>query len=167
MFQISHSKSKKGHKNTDECPHSLYSTHIHRWNLPVCLQSWGWLSHGDISSSLNYNWQRLKLYKDPIFSHPLYVTLPHPLLKPAPKKHTKKWGGGEVIKTERRYEVKQKHVLQYIWRDLFFAMHKHTIKNKKKCWSKWNPRYRKKGWPSHSLLYIFKRHVCVPKYLAP
>lgn len=80
-------------------------------------RSSGWLSQEDISSNLNYNWQRLKLYKDPIFSHPLYVALPHPPLKPAPKKQTKKWGRGEVIKMERRYEEKQKHVLQYIWHD--------------------------------------------------
>lgn len=126
MFKNSHLKSKERHKNTDARSHSVYSTHTHTHPQMkpayVWPQSPGWLSHEDISSNLNYNWQRLKLYKDPIFSHPLYVTLPHPLLKPAPKKQTKKRGRGKVIKMERRYEVeqKQKHVLQYIWHDLFF-----------------------------------------------
>lgn len=33
MYKNSHSKSKEGHKNRDVRSHSLYSTHIRRWNL--------------------------------------------------------------------------------------------------------------------------------------
>lgn len=81
--------------------HTVCTVHLQIKPAYVWPQSSGWLSHEDISSNLNYNWQRLKLYKDPIFSHPLYVTLPHPRLKPAPKKQTKKWGRGEVIKWKK------------------------------------------------------------------
>lgn len=126
---------RKAQKHRCAFPQSVQNTHPQMKPSYVWPQSSGWLSHEDISSNLNYNWQRLKLYKDPIFfSHPLHVTLPHPLLKPAPKKQTKKRGRVEAIKMERRYEVKQKHVLQYIWHDLF-STHKHTIGNLK-CWCK-------------------------------
>ena len=58
------------------CIHSLYSLQMKP--AYVSPQSAGWLSHEDISSNLNYNWQQLKLYKDPIF--PILFMSPTPIL---------------------------------------------------------------------------------------
>lgn len=107
MFKNSHLTSKERHKITDASSRSLYSTHIRRWNLLMSdrrAQDDSVMKTFPTTSTTTGSGS--SYIKTLFFSQPLYVTLPHPRLKPAPKKQTKKWGRGKVIKMERRYQVK-------------------------------------------------------------